>query len=276
MDFSSEEKQRAVWKGSSPAGCLHIDAEEYCHLHCWINHSRHCCFMAGATSQKEAWQHHHRGLQNDTALIAEEGRRGLGGGFLEARRDEFRYVTVKHLHLHISLLYSCVGAAGDIWSHAGSIRKTTACSRSLAWVVSIWLHTPHASFLDAHSHTVALMSRFSHINMWFMRKHRSFIQCTHLLCMSLWEKSEYLLEIPVENITSLETLSDDTDWTVVVGTDGFMETGRRPDTNLLLLSCEESAVNKPKTLWSRVTYFYISKLDRNTSSQSKIALFCFV
>lgn len=35
---------------------------------------------AGATSQKEAWQHHHRGLQNDTALIAEQGRRGLGGG----------------------------------------------------------------------------------------------------------------------------------------------------------------------------------------------------
>lgn len=76
--FSSEEKQRAVWKGSSPAGCLHIDAEEYCHPHCWINHSRHCCFIAGATSQKEAWQHHRRGLQNDTALIVEEGGRGGG------------------------------------------------------------------------------------------------------------------------------------------------------------------------------------------------------
>lgn len=197
MDFSSEEKQRAVWKGSSPAGCLHIDAEEYCHLHCWINHSRHCCFMAGATSQKEAWQHHHRGLQNDTALIAEEGWRGLGGGFLEARWDEFRYVTVRHLHLHISLLYSHVGAAGDIRSHAGSIRKTTACSRSTSWVdlavdANSSLLTPHPPFLHICSHAVTSLFHFSHINVWFRRKDRPFIRCTHLPHISLWEKSDVI------------------------------------------------------------------------------------
>lgn len=143
MDFSSEEKQRAVWKGSSPAGCLHIDAEEYCHLHCWINHSRHCCFMAGATSQKEAWQHHRRGLQNDTALIVDEGGGGVGGGFSEARGDEFRFYNCHtRAFAHISLLYSC----GSRWSyrlvwlsHTGIIEKTTGCRYSSLWAVSPWL-----------------------------------------------------------------------------------------------------------------------------------------
>lgn len=137
MDFSSEEKQRAVWKGSSPAGCLHIDAEEYCHPHCWINHSRHCCFMAGATSQKEAWQHHRRGLQNDTALIVKEGGRG-GGGLQEAKRDEFRFCNC-HMHMlrYISLLYSC----GSLWfinsvglNQTESSERTAGCSRGLIMV----------------------------------------------------------------------------------------------------------------------------------------------
>lgn len=109
--FSSEEKQRAVWKGSSPAGCLHIDAEEYCHPHCWINHSRHCCFMAGATSQKEAWQHHHRGLQTDTALIVEQDGRGPVERSKKHLGMNLKSVTVTHMHSHISLLYSC----GSIW-----------------------------------------------------------------------------------------------------------------------------------------------------------------
>lgn len=160
---------------------------------------------AGATSQKEAWQHHHRGLQNDTALIAEQGRRGLGGGFfffLEARRDAFRYVTVRRLHLHVSLLFGCVGAAGDIQNHAGSIRRTAACCWSLAWVVSIWLPMEIPPFfplilrfLHLRSRTVALTSHFSHINVWLRRQCWSFIRCTHLLCISLWEKSNVIAPV---------------------------------------------------------------------------------
>lgn len=158
MDFSSEEKQRAVWKGSSPAGCLHIDAEEYCHPHCWINHSRHCCFMAGATSQKEAWQHHRRGLQNDTALIVEEGGRG-GGGLQEAfrRLEEMNLdsVTVTHTRWHISLFSTAVGASGLSYGVVKSNIQHWENHRMLIsvtlWMQSLFVMLPHFHFLSVCS-----------------------------------------------------------------------------------------------------------------------------
>lgn len=176
MDFSSEEKQRAVWKGSSPAGCLHIDAEEYCHLHCWINHSRHCCFMAGATSQKEAWQHHCRGLQNDTALITEEGEEGeeggCRGGFWEAVGTAFRFwYCHTHALAHITLLYSC----GSHWCYClvwlirtGSDGKTAGCLGSLSAVV-LPLLFQHGR---VDSVSISVISVFTFIVCILCREHR--------------------------------------------------------------------------------------------------------
>lgn len=49
---------------------------------------------------------------------------------------------------------------------------------------------PNPLFLHLRSHTMALLSHFSHVNVWLRRQYWSFIRCTHLLYMSLWEKSD--------------------------------------------------------------------------------------
>lgn len=185
MDFSSEEKQRAVWKGSSPAGCLHIDAEEYCHLHCWINHSRHCCFMAGATSQKEAWQHHRRGLQNDTALIVEEGgegKRRAAGGFRRQEGMNFDSATVTHgPRLHISLLYTAVGAAGLSLGEVKSNRKQWEDHRTSSKLdvicVTLWMQT----FVWCASTSTSCLSQYL---LWMVQNFKvQFLAAFLILCV---------------------------------------------------------------------------------------------
>lgn len=57
---------------------------------------------------------------------------------------------------------------------------------------------PNPLFLHLRSHTMALLSHFSHINVWLRRQYWSFIRCTHLLYMSLWEKSD---EIEFDHIS---------------------------------------------------------------------------